>query len=48
MSENVLKKIIENKSLKIENLKKKITLESLEKKIYENNTFVDFKKKNFK
>ena len=45
MSENVLKKIIENKSLKIENLKKKITLESLEKKIYENNTFVDFKKK---
>ena len=45
MSENILKKIIDNKTLKIKNLKKKISIESLSDKIKKNNTFIDFKKK---
>tara|TARA_B100000427_G_scaffold323620_1_gene327384 strand:- start:689 stop:1480 length:792 start_codon:yes stop_codon:yes gene_type:complete len=45
MSENILKKIIDNKILKIDDLKKNITIESLTKKINENNTFIDFKEK---
>ena len=45
MSENILKKIIDNKILKINHLKKEISIESLTEKINENNTFVDFKKK---
>tara|TARA_B100001245_G_scaffold120550_1_gene88602 strand:- start:790 stop:1581 length:792 start_codon:yes stop_codon:yes gene_type:complete len=45
MSENILKKIIDNKVLKINNLKKDISIDSLTKKIKENNTFIDFKKK---
>ena len=48
MSENILKKIIDNKILKINHLKKEISIESLTEKINENNTFVDFKKKNNK
>ena len=45
MSENTLKKIIDNKTLKINNLKKTITIDSLAKKISENNTFINFKEK---
>ena len=45
MSENILKKIIDNKVLKINNLKKDISIDSLTEKIKENNTFIDFKKK---
>ena len=45
MSENILKKIIDNKVLKINNLKKNISIDSLTEKIRKNNTFVDFKKK---
>jgi len=45
MSENILKKIIDNKTLKINSLKKDISIESLSRKIKENNTFIDFKKK---
>jgi len=45
MSENILKKIIDNKTLKINSLKKDISIDSLSQKIIENNTFIDFKKK---
>ncbi len=45
MSENILKKIIDNKTLKINSLKKDISIDSLSQKIKENNTFIDFKKK---
>ena len=45
MSENILKKIIDNKILKINELKKNISIESLMIKIDENSTFSDFKKK---
>tara|TARA_Y100000590_G_scaffold102995_1_gene117129 strand:- start:19244 stop:20035 length:792 start_codon:yes stop_codon:yes gene_type:complete len=45
MSENILKKIIDNKLLKINELKKNINIESLKITIDENNTFLDFKKK---
>ena len=45
MSENILKKIIHNKTLKINNLKKDISIDSLSQKIKENNNFIDFKKK---
>ena len=45
MAENTLEKIIENKISKINNLKKNITIESLKKKISENNSFIDFKEK---
>ena len=45
MSENILKKIIDNKVLKINNLKKDISIDMLTEKIKENNTFIDFKKK---
>ena len=45
MSENILKKIIDNKILKINSLKEDIDLEKLNKKIIENNNFFDFKKK---
>ena len=43
MSENILKKIIDNKVLKINHLKNKINLSSLDKKIKENDNYVDFK-----
>ena len=45
MAENTLEKIIENKISKINNLKKNITIESLKKKISENNSFIDFRGK---
>ena len=45
MAENVLKKIIQKKNEKIVNLKKTISLESLDKLITANKTFINFKKK---
>ena len=45
MSENILKKIIDNKAVKINKLKKKIDPETLQEKISEINNFYDFKKK---
>ena len=45
MAENTLQKIIEKKINKINNLKKNITIESLNKKITENNSFINFKEK---
>ncbi len=44
MSENILKKIIDNKKTKINNLKKDISIDLLSQKIIENSTFIDFKK----
>ena len=45
MAENVLEKIIKKKSEKIINLKKTISLDSLEELINTNKTFIDFKEK---
>jgi len=45
MSDNILKKIIDNKKIKINNLKKDISIDLLSQKIIENSTFMDFKKK---
>ena len=45
MPENILEKIIKNKTEKIEKLKKTITAESLNDLIKTNNTFVNFKGK---
>tara|TARA_Y100001970_G_scaffold257302_1_gene335851 strand:- start:421 stop:1212 length:792 start_codon:yes stop_codon:yes gene_type:complete len=45
MAENILKKIIEKKIIKINNLKKSITAESLKDKINKNNSFINFKEK---
>ena len=45
MVENVLKKIIEKKNEKIENLKKTISLDSLDELINSNRTFINFKEK---
>ena len=45
MAENILEKIIEKKSEKIVNLKKTISLESLNELINTNKLFVDFKEK---
>ena len=45
MAENILKKIIEKKSEKIENLKKTISLDSLDKLINSNRIFFNFKEK---
>ncbi len=45
MADNTLQKIIEKKINKINNLKKNITIASLNKKITENNSFIDFKEK---
>ena len=45
MPEDILKKIIDNKKIKINNLKKKINIDSLAQKIDENKTFIDFKEK---
>ena len=45
MPEDILKKILDNKKIKINNLKKEITMDSLAQKIEENNTFIDFKEK---
>ncbi len=45
MTENVLKKIIKKKSEKIENLKKTISLDSLDELINSNRIFINFKEK---
>ena len=45
MSENILEKIIKKKIEKIDKLKKHITIKSLEEKIEQNNSFVNFKDK---
>jgi len=45
MSEDILKKILDIKKIKINNLKKKISIDSLAQKIEENKTFLDFKEK---
>ena len=45
MPENILKKIIEKKIIKINNLKKTLALESLKDIIDKNNTFLNFKEK---
>ena len=45
MAENVLEKIIKKKSEKIVNLKKTISLESLDELISTNKTFINFKEK---
>ena len=45
MSENILKKILDNKKIKINTLKKEINIEVLSEKIKENKTFTDFKEK---
>ncbi len=45
MAENVLEKIIKKKIEKIENLKKTISTDSLDKLINTNKTFINFKKK---
>jgi len=45
MSNNILEKIINKKIIKINELKKNISIESLEKKIKENKSFLNFKKK---
>ena len=45
MSENILEKIIKKKIEKIDKLKKQITIKSLEDKIQQNNTFINFKDK---
>ena len=45
MSENILEKIIKKKIEKIDKLKKNITIKSLESKIEQNNTFINFKDK---
>ena len=45
MTENVLDKIINKKKEKIENLKKTISLESLNESIDSNKTFINFKEK---
>jgi len=45
MAKNILEKIIKKKSKKIENLKKTISLDSLNELINTNNTFINFKEK---
>ena len=45
MSDNILKKILDNKKNKINNLKKDISIESLSEKIKDNNCFINFKEK---
>ena len=45
MAENVLEKIIKKKNEKIVNLKKTISLESLDELINTNKTFINFKEK---
>ena len=45
MSENILQNIIDKKIVKIRNLKKDLSLEILKKKIFENNSFINFKEK---
>ena len=48
MAENTLEKIIEKKINKINNLKKNITIESLNKRITENNSSIQLPRINFR
>ena len=45
MSENILKKIIDNKKIKINKLKKEISIDYLSEKINENKNYLQFKDK---
>ena len=45
MSENILKKIIDNKEKKIDLLKESISIDSLKSKINENNSYINFAEK---
>jgi len=45
MSENILRKILDNKKIKIHKLKKDISLDLLSQKIEDNNSFINFKEK---
>jgi len=45
MSENILRKILDNKKIKINKLKKNISVELLSQKIKDNNSFINFKEK---
>jgi len=45
MTNNMLNKIINKKEKKLDGLKKKFSIESLEERIYQNKTYFDFKKK---
>jgi len=45
MPDNILNKIIDNKKQKLSELKKTISIESLNEKIKQNKTYIDFKKK---
>ena len=45
MSENILKKIIDNKKIKINKLKKEISIDYLAEKINENKSYFQFKDK---
>ena len=45
MSENILKKIIDNKEKKIDLLKESISIDSLKSKINENNSYTNFAEK---
>ena len=45
MAKNILEKIIKKKITKINILKKNITIDSLNDKIAENNSFINFKEK---
>ena len=45
MSENILKKIFDNKKIKINKLKKNISADLLSQKIEDNNSFINFKEK---
>jgi len=45
MTDNMLHKIIKKKAQRLNELKKKISIESLKEKIDQNKTYVDFKKK---
>ena len=45
MVDNILKKIISRKEQKINELKKKISIDSLKEKINQNNTYINFKEK---
>ena len=45
MSKNILEKIIKKKIEKIDELKKHITIKSLEEKIEQNKTIINFKNK---
>ena len=45
MPEDILKKILDNKKIKINNLKNEINIDLLAQKIDENKTFIDFREK---